>query len=611
MSVTMPRVTYLLVLLCAVGFSAHAQDASFVAAVDRNPVGVGEQFTLSFTLTSTSMGGGKNLQLPDLGRFLIMAGPNQSSSMQFVNGAVSSSVTWSYVLQARDIGKVTIGPASVEAGGKVYKSAPFVLEVVKGTPRPKAQAGDQRDVAAQIGENLFLRAMVDRSHVLQGEQINLTFKLYTRVSVANYAVNKNPALTGFWGEDTDNPKNIALTTETVNGKQYRVGVIRKMALFPTQAGTLEISPMEVQTTVQMQARRMVDPFDAFFRDPFGETVNYTVKSDPLRIKVDPLPAGAPASFKGAVGRFSMETVVDRKATRTNEPVSFRITIRGTGNVKLLEAPAVDLPLDFEQYTPKVTDNISRTQDRISGSKTVEYLLIPRYPGRKTIKPVSFSYFDPSKHEYATITSAPIELTVEQGAVAAPPLIAGGVREGVQMLSQDIRFIKLETSGLVKSNEQFYGSILFLALMLLPVGGFAGAVVFARQRAAIMQDEAGFRNRKALKVAQRGLRQAEHLLRGTAGGKQGLEFYSEVARAMWRYLGDKLGVSPADMSIDRAVSELTRRGAAETVQSGLRSLLEACEMARFAPTSLEAPAMQKTFEQARTIIVDVERTLKAG
>jgi hypothetical protein len=605
------RLACAVLCLCIVVLPAYAQDASFAAAVDRNPVGQGEQFTLSFTLTSASMGGGKNLQLPDLSRFLIMAGPNQSSSMQFVNGVVSSSVTWSYVLQPRDIGKFTIGQASVEAGGKVYKSEPLALEVTKGAPRAKAQTGETRDVAAQIGENLFLRAIVDKSHVIQGEQINLTFKLYTRVSITNYAVNKNPALTGFWGEDTDNPKNIALTTETVNGKQYRVGVIRKMALFPTQSGTLEISPMELQSTVQIQNRRSADPFDSFFRDPFGETVNYTVKSDPLRIRVDPLPAGAPASFKGAVGRFSMKTDVDKRTTKTNEPVSLKITINGTGNIKLLEAPAVDLPIDFEQYTPKVTDNIARSQEQISGSKVIEYLLIPRYPGRKTIKPLAFSYFDLGKRQYVTITSSAIDLTVEQGTVAATPLIAGGVREDVQMLSQDIRFIKLETSGLMRTDGQLYRRFLFVVLMLLPVGGFAGALVFARQRAAIMKDEAGFRNRKALKVAQRGLRHAEQLLRAGAGGKQGLEFYSEVARAMWRYLGDKLGIPPSDMSIDRAVTELMHRGAGESVSNGLRALLESCEMARFAPTSLEPSAMHSTFERARTIIVDVERTMKAG
>ncbi|MBM2844983.1 MAG: Protein BatD, partial [Bacteroidetes bacterium] len=301
-------VVFLLVLAASLSFG---QDAAFDASVDKNPVGMGDQFTLSFTLRNSGMGGGKNLQLADLSKFHVMSGPNQSSSMQFINGAVSSSITYTYILQPKEIGKFTIGATSIEVGGNVYKTAPLTLEVVKGAPRPKTQTSAPADVTGQIGDNLFLKAMVDRTTVVQGEQINLTFKLYTRVSISNYAVDKNPAMTGFWSEDVENPKNIALSNEVVNGKQYRVGVIRRLALFPTQSGTLEISPMEVQTTVQIQSRS-TDPFDAFFRDPFGQSVNHTVKSEPIRIKVQPLPPGAPPSFKGAVGRFTMTTAVDKK-----------------------------------------------------------------------------------------------------------------------------------------------------------------------------------------------------------------------------------------------------------------------------------------------------------
>ncbi|HMK39744.1 MAG TPA: BatD family protein, partial [Bacteroidota bacterium] len=200
-----------LIALCALALlagGALAQTAGFQAAVDRNQVGSGEQFTLQFTLTNAGTGGGKNLQLPDLSKFHIMSGPNESSSMQIVNGAVSSSVTYSYILQPKEIGKFTIGAASIEAGGNTLKSAPLTVEVVKGSTRAKQQSGGQDDAAAQIGDNLFLKATVDRTHVVQGEQVNLVFKIYTRVSIASYAVQKNPTMTGFWGEDVETPKNI-------------------------------------------------------------------------------------------------------------------------------------------------------------------------------------------------------------------------------------------------------------------------------------------------------------------------------------------------------------------------------------------------------------------
>lgn len=602
----------LLIFALIAAWSARAEETVFQAAVDRNPVGMGEQFTLSFTLTNAGAGGGKNLQVPDLSKFMIMAGPNQSSSMQIVNGSVSSSVTYHYILQPREAGRIAIGAASIDAGGKNYKSAPIVLEVVKSSTKAKQTSAAQDDISGQIADNLFLKATVDRTHVTQGEQINLIFKLYTRLSVNNYAVEKTPNMTGFWGEDVETPKNIQLATETVNGKQFRVGIIKKMALFPTQAGNLEISPMEVQTTVQVQDRRTADPFDSFFRDPFGRTVNYKVKSETIRIRVDPLPPDPPADFKGAVGQFTMNATVDRKATRTNEAVNLKVNVSGTGNIKLIESPVVELPADFEQYSPKVSDNINRTSERVSGSKTFEYVLIPRYPGVKPIKPVSFSFYDPSKRSYVTLHSPQIDLNVEQGAAPVAPLVAGGNREDVRLLSQDIRFIKLSSSSLVRRGENPFVNPLFLSLILLPLAGLGGALVYARRRQAVMLDQAGYRNRKALRVARKGLKQAAFLL-GEKGGQpaanQRLRFYGELSRALWKYLGDKLNIPQGEFSVDGAVQTLTSRSADSGIVAALRALLESCDMARFSPTSLDVAVMQRAYDEAQRIIVELERTLK--
>jgi hypothetical protein len=607
----------IMIALCAIALMsavACAQNAQFQAGVDRTQVGSGEQFTLQFTLTNAGTGGGKNLQLPDLSKFHIMSGPNQSSSMQIINGAVSSSVTYSYVLQPKEVGKFTIGSASIEAGGGTLNSAPVAIEVVKGSARAKPQAGGQDDAAAQIGDNLLLKATVDRTRVVQGEQVNIVFKIYTRVSIASYAVEKNPTMTGFWGEDVETPKNIQTNPETVNGKQFKVGVIKRMALFPTQSGALEIGPMEVQTTVQVQDRRSTDPFDSFFRDPFGRQVNYMVRSEVIRIKVDPLPPDPPSDFKGAVGQFAMSTTVDKKTTRTNEPINLKVTVSGTGNIKLIESPAVELPADFEQYTPKVSDNINRTGDRISGSKTFEYLLIPRYPGLKVIKPVTFSYYDPAKKEYVRLHSPQIELNVEQGTAAVAPLISGGSQEDVRLLSQDIRFIKLEESGLSARGEHLHTSGVFIVMLLLPLACAGGALVYARQRQAVMLDQAGYRNRRAIKVARKGLKQAEYLLKekgssGAPAGNQRLRFYGEISKALWKYLGDKLTIPQSAFSIEGAVAELGRREAPQDLIASLKSLLETCDLARFAPTSLDLTVMQRTYDEAQRIIVALERILR--
>ncbi len=419
-------VAWVVVLFIFLGAGAvMAQDVTFQASVDKNPVGMNDQFTLILSLSSSGAGGGKNLQLPDLSKFRIMSGPNQSSSMQFINGAVSSSVSYSYVLEPKEIGKFTIGSVAIEVAGKTYHTNPIAIEVVKGSSKPKQQAAAD-DVSGQIGDNLFLRAVVSKAHVIQGEQVNLTYKLYSRVALLDVSTDKASNLIGFWGEEVERPKDIPPTVETVNGKQYRVYTIKLMALFPTQSGTLEISPMALKATVQVQARRSLDPFDSFFSNPFGRSTVAEIKSEPVKIKVDPLPSGAPPDFKGAVGKFAMSTTVDKKSTRTNEAVTLKVTISGTGNIKLLESPAVELPADFEQYSPKVSDNISRPQGLISGSKTFEYLLIPRYPGLKVIKPVTFSYFDLGTREYVRLRSPQIELNVEQGAASPTPLVAGRI-----------------------------------------------------------------------------------------------------------------------------------------------------------------------------------------
>ncbi len=450
--------------------------------------------------------------------------------------------------------------------------------------------------------------------MIQGEQLNLTYKLYSRVSLMDVGLDKVSNLIGFWGEDVEKPKDLPPATEVVNGKQYRVFIIKLMALFPTQSGTLEISPMTLKATVQVQSRRSLDPFDSFFSNPFGRSTVVDVKSEPVKVKVDPLPSGAPPEFKGAVGKFAMSTTVDRKSTRTNEPVTLKVTISGTGNIKLLESPAVELPADFEQYSPKVSENISRPQGMISGSKTFEYLLIPRYPGLKVIKPVTFSYFDLEKREYARLRSPQIELNVEQGAATPPPLMAGSSQEDVRLLSQDIRFIKVGQIAFSRPGQYLFTGAGFLVLLLLPLAALAGVFVYSRQRQAVFQDQVGYRNRRAMKVAQKGLKQAAYLLKESAGSpntKQRLRFYAEVSRALWKYLGDKLNIPQSEFSVEGAIAELSRRGVGTDLQQSLRMVLESCDMARFAPTSMGLATMEKTYEEARRIIVELERTLRSS
>jgi hypothetical protein len=587
---------------------AFASDVSFTASADKTTIALGEQFNLQFTLSGASSG--KNFQLPDLSKFLTLSGPNQSTSMQIINGSVSSSVAYSYVLQARETGKFTIGSATIEAGGKQYSTQPLTITVVKGTAQQKQSAVQSPDNSVHIGDNLFLRAEVDRTHVYQGEQITVTFKVFTRVRITNYTINKLPNMIGFWSEDIAIPQQVNLVNETYKGKQYQVGVLKKTALFPTQPGTLEINPLEIVCQVQVQQRRSngKEWFDQFFNDPFFNTVqtsNVTITSEPIKITVLPLPKNdAPHNFRGAVGKFSMDVALNKKDVKTNEPLSLKATISGTGNIKILEAPGIEVPNDFEKYDPKITDNIDRTGPVIRGSKTFEWLLVPRYPGEKHIPPLEFSYFDPSQRKYVSLHSGPIDINVEKGS-AEPEQFAGTIsKEDVKLLNEDIRFIKTEPMAFYRRGEESLSTATVAVMTVLPLLAFFGVVAFRQKSLRDSSDLVSFRARKAMKVATKRLQQAKTLL--TANNAE--EFYAETSRALWQYVADKLSIDRAELSIDTVTQQLSEKNISAELVGRIKECLELCEFARFAPASASEEEKKKMYDIASEVIVATEKEL---
>jgi hypothetical protein len=607
-----PAILCCLLLLLGTFVPSLGQDAAFTASVDRNTMSSSEQFQLTFALNGSSAG--KNFRPPPLNDFLVLSGPNQSTSMQFINGSMSASVSYSYILQPRAEGKFTVGPASIDYDGKTLKSQPLTLTVSKGAASPKqgqggSAAASDADVGKQIGDNLYLRAAVDKSRIYQGEQITVTYKIYTRVSVVNYQITKVPALTGFWSEDVDVPKQIQLTTETINGKQYRVGILKKVALFPQRSGTLDLDPMEVECVVQMQAKRRAnDLFDQFFNDPFFgnvRNVNYKVRSEPVKVTIQPLPAASvPAGFHGAVGSFSMDVWLDKTKTSTNEPVTLKVKITGKGNIKLLEAPEVTVPPDIERYDPKVTDNIAKGGERIGGSRTFEYLLIPRHAGEQEIPAIHFAYFDLDKKAYMALTGPAFTISVAKGNENVSSTMTGVGREDVKMLGEDIRFIKSDDFAFRRKGGAFVSSPVFYLLALSPIAAFLGFVVFLRRREKALGDVAGLKNRKARKVAQKRLTEAKKFLDG--GKKE--EFYAETSRALFGYIADKLSISPADLSLDTIRRSLAGRGVAEDVVERVAKTLEQCEFARFAP-AVGSVQMDGMYREAADLISSIEDTIR--
>ena len=596
-------------LLFSVVIVADAQDATFTTSVDRNRVAIGEQFEITFTLNGSSSG--SNFRPPSFNDFLTLSGPNQSTNMQFINGAMSASVTYSYVLQPRAEGKFVIPPAFINHGGKQLQTQPITIEVTKGAPQQKQQSKQSQqesDIGKQIGDNLFLKVVVDKARVYQGEQITATYKIYTRVNVINYSMTKVPSLTGFWSEELDIPKQVQLSTEVVNGKQYRVGILKKAALFPQRSGTLTIDQMEVECVVQVQSRRRSnDIFDQFFNDSFfGNVANvsHKVRNQPLNITVLPLPAAdMPAGFGGAVGKFSMEAWLDKRQTKTNEPVTLKVKISGRGNLKLLEAPIINVTSDIEKYDPKISDNVTKQDDQIAGSRTFEYLLIPRHPGDQKISSVQFAFFDIEKKSFVTLSSSEFILNVEKGSETAPTYAVGISKEDVKLLGEDIRFIKSETISLRRKVDTFIGSLMFFVLSVTPILAFVGFILYAKRREKLQGNLILVRNRKARKLAHRRLAEAKKFL----DSKKKEEFYTEISRALWGYVADKLGIPPSDLSVDFVRTTLERRSVPIEVINKLTSTIEICEFARFAPAT-DAVQMDQAYQETVELISTIEEKL---
>ena len=581
---------------------------TFSASVSSPKVGVNDRFELSFTFSGENLNGLKDLISPDLGNFIVLSGPNSSTSFQFINGVSSATETFTYYLKPKSVGTITIGSASIEYNGKTYKSDPVSIEIVKGSVSPDKRRNEEPSVDSEIAENLFVRAFADKRKVYQGEQVTITYKLYTRLNIASQmSVSKLPQYKGFWAEELESPKNILFSTETVNGKQFRVGVLKKVALFPNQSGELSVTPFELNVPVFVQKKKRSNNFfDDFFTDPFGrgETVDYAAKSNTLKIDVLPLPKeGKPESFNGAVGDFTLNSSIDKSKTKTNEPVSLKVDIKGNGNIKLIDISEVKLPPGVEKYEPKVSEQINRA-NKISGKKTIEYLIVPRTPGDKKIPGIAFSYFNPNKKAYVTLNTDPYTIEVEQGDRVFEPDISGLNKEDVELLSEDIRFIKTSDGDLSKKTELLVFSFGFWAAVGVPLIALIGLVTLKKRDEKLAANVQLLRYQKAQKVAKNRLKIARSLM----VTKQDKAFYTELSQALFGYLEDKLHIPKSEFSVDRAVFELQKRKIDQDIVDRVQNVAQKCEYVRFAPGSDGAEKMNDMYNQLSDLIIDIEKSI---
>ena len=607
----MKKLNFIFISLLLITACGRLFPQTLTASVASTKVGLSDQFEVTFSFNGPDVNNVSNFKSPDFASFMILSGPNQSTSMQIMNGAVSGSLTYSYYIQPRSIGSFTIGSASVTYKGTTYKSQPVKIEVVKGAAPPpsanKQQAVNPDAQNAEIAKNLFIRVFADKQKVYQGEQVTVTYKLYTRLNIAaQMQVSKLPQYQGFWAEELETSNNISFTIENVEGKQFRVGILKKAALFPSQSGELTVSPMELKVPVQIQKKRKAgnSVFDDFFNDPFfgnAETVQYNAKSNTVKVNVMPLPENKPESFKGAVGQFTLTSALNKNSTKTNEPLSLTLNITGTGNVTLLTVPELNLPPGMEKYDPKSTDQVTR-QAKISGKKSIEYLIVPRNAGKKEIPPVKFSYFDPNKKSYVTLSTPTYNINVEQG--TGDQSYAGMSKEDVKLLGDDIRYIKTSAPALQQKGEILLYQLGFWTSAVLPFLALIGAVMWKRREDRLSGNISLMRYQKAQRISAKRLKTAKTLM---LANKQ-TDFYTEISLALFGYLEDKLHIPKSEFTLDRASAEMRRSKVDESLIAGIVNCAEKCEYIRFAPVEDGTTEMKNMYQDTEKLIIDVERSI---
>lgn len=595
------RGAFLFTLFFAVVSFATAQ-TSFIAEAPR-VVEVGETFRLVFTTNASPT----SFNPPSITGLDVLVGPTSSTmnSTQIINGKRTESfqVSYTYILQAKSEGKYTIPAASVVVDGKSYSSSAITIEAVK-TNSARAAESDTKESATITNEDVFMKISISKSRVVIGEHFIATIKLYTRVPIAGFEDVRFPTFNGFWSQEIESAQNIDFVRENVDGKIYNSAFIKKYILLPQQSGTLTIDAAELVCQVQIRAGRSATRsiFDDFF-DSY-QTVRKRVSSSPVNIRVDALPLGAPDSFKGAVGNFTMSGKLSKDSVNANEALSLLIDISGTGNINLIEAPKPEIPSSFELYDTKITDNTSKSSGGTSGNKQFEFPLIARGPGEYVIPPVLFTYYDITKKQYITLATKEFIVKVGNSTGVGNSSISGlplGVnRQAVRSITDDIRYIQLGRSSLKKGNIFFFASATYFVILALIIFFYLLLEKFLSKRVQRNRDIAGVRSRRANKIAKARLRAAGEFLKGGLYSA----FYEELHRAVLGYTSDKLNLSLSDMSREKIEESLVSRGVKEEHISKLLTLIEQCEYARYAPDP-GGDQMDKNYSRAMELISSME------
>ena len=570
-------------------FSLNAQDVSLSASVNKNPVSLNDHFSLTFTLTNANA----NIDAPSLDDFSLLYGPGTSTSVQIVNGKRSSSFSYTYTLAPSKEGTFIIKPAIANVNGVIYKSNEIEIKVVKGnspaaTTQQQGRTQKTNTKSGVSSGDLIVKIHLNKSKVYVGESVLATFVLYSRFQALDLQEFESPSFNGFWSEEIENIRaSWDDKIEVINGKQYRKATLRQVILIPQRSGIIEIEKVKLSALVNA----------SFFNR--GTLLN--ASSNALKLKVLPLPEGKPANFSGAVGQFELKAKTTVTTLKSNDALNYIVELKGRGNLKLASEFDVPFPGDFEQYDPKIAENINVDKGGMSGTKKWDYLLIPRHQGDYTIPSITFSYFDLGSKTYKTITSKAINISVEKGdgENSAGVVYSNINKQDFQLLDEDIRYINNSPPLFIPNGKYLFGSFKYYALFLSPAVLFLLLLFGKRRIEATSKDVVGQKMKKAQRKANTRLKKAQTLL-----GEGGNAFYDEIFAAIYGYIQERMNMGISEMNKDEIRMRLSNKKIEEENINQLIKVIESCEMARFAP--IGDVSKQDLITQTKKVISNIEK-----
>ncbi len=579
-------------------------------------VAVGETFRIEFTLNASP--DDDSFTPPSLAGFDVLAGPaiSQGSSIQIINGSMTKSVnyTYTYVVVASKAGTNTISSAKVEVDNKPYSTKPLPIEVVKereSTSAQGSQQGSQQSAANQgdriAEDDVLLRTVVSRRSLFKGEPLRATIKLYSRVSIAGADNQKMPSFNGFWSQDIKG-QDREIQRETYNGKVYETQTLADYLLYPQQSGELSIDPASM--TIIAQVRVKSNNYDPFFGGGY-EIINVrrSVATPKITIDVKELPAGAPASFSGAVGDFSLDCTLTPDSLEVNSSIAYTVRISGRGNLSLIQAPSVEIPSSFEQYNVKTTESINTNQYGASGYKQFEYPIIPRSEGEFKLSPTTFTYFDTSSMSYRTLEAPTFDLLVspdksQGGAQDEAATVRRSLsREDVKLLGEDIRFIKIENTKFKSHTTPFILSKDYYFCLGTLIVLFVVFYFIKRRNIKESQNSILVKGKRANKVAIQRFKAANGFMKS----RDERSFYKEVLSALWGYMSDKFNIPVANLTKESVRKELAKRGASQEVIGAFSEIITVCDEAQY--SQVASAQMSEVYNSALRLISDIETQIK--